>query len=124
MTKKLFILFIFLWGLQLIGKCQSAVEIVQKADAKMRGNTSTSEITIQIVRPTWSREMQLKSWSKGDEFALLLITAPPKDAGTVFLKRNTEVWNWVPSIERNVKLPPSMMSQSWMGTDFTNEDLV
>lgn len=124
MIKQFFILTIFCVGLQLISSSQNATEIVQKADAKLRGNTSTSEMTIQIVRPTWSREMQLKSWSKGDDYAMILITAPSKDAGTVFLKRSAEVWNWVPSIERNVKLPPSMMSQSWMGTDFTNDDLV
>jgi hypothetical protein len=53
-----------------------------------------------------------------------LVLAPVKEKGVVFLKRNKEVWNWIPSIERNIKMPPSMMSQSWMGTDFTNDDLV
>lgn len=55
---------------------------------------------------------------------MLLIEAPARDKGIVFLKRNKEVWNWMPSIEKTIKLPPSMMSQSWMGTDFTNDDLV
>jgi outer membrane lipoprotein-sorting protein len=55
---------------------------------------------------------------------MILVTAPQKDKGVVFLKRKKEVWNWIPSIERNIKLPPSMMSQSWMGTDFTNDDFV
>lgn len=102
----------------------SATDIVKKADDNMRGKTSQADITIKIIRPTWSREMTMKAWSKGDDYSMILITSPAKEKGTVFLKRIKEVWNWVPSIERNIKLPPSMMSQSWMGTDFTNDDLV
>jgi len=66
----------------------------------------------------------MKSWSKGDDYFLIYITAPAKEKGQVFLKRQKEMWNWVPSIERMVKIPPSMMMQSWMGSDFTNDDLV
>ncbi|HEY5687432.1 MAG TPA: outer membrane lipoprotein-sorting protein [Yeosuana sp.] len=102
----------------------SATDIVKKADDNMRGKTSQADITIKIIRPTWSREMTMKAWSKGDDYSMILITSPAKEKGTVFLKRTKEVWNWIPSIERNIKLPPSMMSQSWMGTDFTNDDLV
>ncbi len=102
----------------------SAKDIVKKADENMRGKTSQADITIKIIRPTWSREMQMKAWSKGDDYSMILVTSPAKEKGTVFLKRIKEVWNWIPSIERNIKLPPSMMSQSWMGTDFTNDDLV
>ncbi len=102
----------------------SAKAIVEKAEDKMRGNSSYAEMTVKIVRPTWEREMKMKTWSKGKKNALIYITSPQKDKGTVFLKRNKEVWNYLPSIERNIKLPPSMMSQSWMGTDFTNDDLV
>ncbi|MGZ4098723.1 MAG: outer membrane lipoprotein-sorting protein, partial [Bacteroidia bacterium] len=96
-----------------------AKEIVRKSDEKMRGKTSRSEVTIQIVRPTWTREIKMKTWSKGSNYALILVTAPAREKGTVYLKRDKEVWNWIPSIERTIKLPPSMMSQSWMGTDFT-----
>lgn len=103
---------------------ESAKDIIKKADEKMRGKTSEGEITIQTVRPTWSREMKMKLWSKGNDYAMILITAPAKEKGTVFLKNKKEVWNWLPSIERTIKLPPSMMGQSWMGTDFTNDDLV
>lgn len=102
----------------------NAKEIVRKSDEKMRGKTSKAELTIQIVRPTWTREIKMKTWSKGNNYALILVIAPSKEKGTVFLKRDKEVWNWIPSIERTIKLPPSMMSQSWMGTDFTNDDLV
>lgn len=103
---------------------QTAKEIVQKADDKMRGNTMQAELTIKTIRPTWSREMQCKTWMKGNTLAMIQIISPAKDKGIAFLKRKKEVWNWMPALERTIKLPPSMMSQSWMGTDFTNDDLV
>jgi outer membrane lipoprotein-sorting protein len=105
-------------------KAQSAKDIVTKAEHNIHGLTSVTEMTIQVVRPSWTRTMSVKAWSKGEQYSLMVITAPAKDAGTVFLKRIREIWNWLPSIERVVKLPPSMMAQSWMGTDFTNDDLV
>lgn len=103
---------------------QTAREIVQAADSKMRGNTSQAQITVQTVRPAWSREMTVKTWMKGTDLAMILVQSPAKDKGIIFLKRKKEVWNWMPSLEKIIKLPPSMMSQSWMGTDFTNDDLV
>ena len=103
---------------------QDAKDIVKKADEKAKGNTSAATITIQTIRPKWTREMTVKSWTKGNDLALILVITPVKDKGIVYLKRNKEVWNWIPVIERNIKLPPSMMSQNWMGTDFTNDDLV
>lgn len=102
----------------------SAKEIIQKADEKRRGETSLANLRINIIRPAWSRNMEVKSWGKGNEFSLILITAPARDKGTVFLKRENEIWNWIPTIDRSIKLPPSMMMQSWMGSDFTNDDLI
>lgn len=103
---------------------QTAQEIIQKAEDKMRSGSLYAEMSITTVRPKWSRTMSMKTWSKGTDFSIVLITAPAKEKGTVFLKRYKEAWNWVPSIQRSIKLPPSMMSQSWMGTDFTNEDMI
>lgn len=99
-------------------------EIVQKAEDKLRGEQSYSEMSMTIVRPSWNRTIKMKSWSRGTDFSLILITAPARDKGTVFLKKRKEIYNWIPSIERQIKLPPSMMNQSWMGSDFTNDDLV
>jgi outer membrane lipoprotein-sorting protein len=79
---------------------------------------------MKIVKPDWSREVSIKVWSLEPEFALVLITAPARDKGMVTLKREKEVWNWLPSVRRVIKIPPSMMLQSWMGSDFTNDDLV
>ena len=103
---------------------QDAKEIVRLSDAHVRGKTMKGQMTIKIVRPDYTREMSMNIWSKGTQYSMVLVTAPAKDKGTTFLKRIKEVWDWVPTLERTIKLPPSMMSQSWMGTDFTNDDLV
>ena len=107
-----------------LSHAQSALEIVQKADLKVRGKSSYSEMTISIVRPKWKKVMTMKNWSEGNDFAVSLVTSPAKEKGSVFLKRENEVWNYLPSLERTIKLPPSMMTQSFMGTDLTNDDLV
>ena len=107
-------------------RCQdlSAKEIVRKANDKVNGESSQGTMKMTIVRQDWSREVTLKSWSKGLDFYLIYITAPARDKGQVFMKRYNDMWNWMPAINRMIKLPPSMMSQSWMGSDFTNDDLV
>lgn len=111
-------------NLSLNAQTLTAKEIVQKSDDKARGTTSEGEMTMTVIRPEWSRSISLKSWSKGLDYSLVLITAPAKDKGQVFLKRKTEMWNFMPSIDKLIKLPPSMLGQSWMGSDFTNDDLV
>ncbi len=103
---------------------QTAREIMQRVDDKVRGTSNRSEMKMTIVRPDWKREVTMKGWSLGTEYSLILITGPARDKGQAFLKRDNEMWNWQPSIDRVVKLPPSMMLQSWMGSDFTNDDLV
>lgn len=103
---------------------QTALDIIKKADEKMRGTSSHSVMKMTVVRPDWKREVTMKGWSMGNEYSLILITSPARDKGQAFLKRKNEMWNWQPSIDRVIKLPPSMMLQSWMGSDFTNDDLV
>jgi outer membrane lipoprotein-sorting protein len=119
-----FLIVIIFLSLPSIAQELSATEIIDRADKKNRGETSQGTMQMKIVRPDWERTVELKSWSMGDDFFLIYITAPAKDKGQVFLKRYREMWNWVPSIERMIKIPPSMMMQSWMGSDFTNDDLV
>lgn len=77
---------------------QDATEIVKTADARMRGKTSQALITIQTVRPGWTREMKVKTWMKGTDLAMILIQSPAKEIGIVYLKRRKEVWNWLPSL--------------------------
>ena len=121
---KLTVTFIFSFLVCLSLSAQDAKEIIRKSDELLRGESSIAEITMKIVRPSWERTMKMKAWTLGDEFALILIEEPVKEKGTVFLKRSDELWNWIPRISRTIKLPPSMMSQSWMGTDMSNDDLV
>ncbi|KPK85846.1 MAG: hypothetical protein AMS27_06510 [Bacteroides sp. SM23_62_1] len=104
---------------------QDAREIIKRADDKMQGEeTSYSTMTMKIIRPAWERDITFKSWTKGRDYSLALVTSPPKESGQTFLKRENEMWNWNPTINRLIKLPPSMMSQGWMGSDFTNDDLL
>ncbi len=120
--KTLFLAILF--SLPFLSPGQSAEEIVDKADSKFRGTTSYAEMTIEIIRPKWSREMKMKAWSKGSDYSVSVITSPAKEQGTVFLMREKEVWNYLPTLDRTIKFPPSLMLQNWMGTDLTNDDLV
>ncbi len=117
--------FIFGNGSVLSAQSLSATEIIRKADEKFRGEmTGYSVMTMTIVRPTWQRTVEFKSWAKEDDYALTLITAPAREKGQTFLKRGNEMWSWNPVISRLIKLPPSMMSQGWMGSDYTNDDIL
>ncbi len=123
--KQITILFLFLTSV--FGSFAQDVnieDIVRQADEKFRGTSSIGTMTMIIERPGWSRTVSMKNWTLGNDYSLIYITAPAKEKGQVFLKRDKEMWNWVPNIERMIKIPPSMMMQSWMGSDFTNDDLV
>ena len=102
----------------------TAVQIIQKADEKVRGKTNQSVMEMEIVRPTWKRNISMKSWANGLDYSMTYITEPARDKGQVFMKRETEMWNWMPSIGRMIKVPASMMSQGWMGSDYTNDDIL
>ena len=123
MTRKVLVV-IGILVIPILIQAQSAKEIVQKMDDNMRGDYVTQVMTMTIVRPSWERSISMKSWGRGTDYSLIFITAPAKEKGQVFMKRETEMWNWIPSIDRMIKLPPSMMMQSWMGSDFTNDDLI
>ncbi|TVQ79608.1 MAG: outer membrane lipoprotein-sorting protein [Flavobacteriales bacterium] len=99
-------------------------EIIRKMEERMRGETAQMELSMTIVRPRFTREISMRSWAKGEDYSLILITGPARDRGTAFLKRYKEIWNYLPTVDRMIKLPPSMMGQSWMGSDFSNDDLV
>ncbi len=99
-------------------------EIISKANDLRYGETSQGIMEMTLVRPKWTRSVSMKMWTKGTDYSLVLITAPAKEKGQVFMKRETEMWNWIPKISRMIKLPPSTMSQGWMGSDFTNDDMM
>jgi len=123
--KKLLLTFVFIClGMSLSAQAVDLKSIIEKAENKLRGKSSYSELKITTVRPKYTREMKLKSWTKNDDFSLMYIASPSRDKGTTYLKREREIWYYLPSVERNIKMPPSMMNQSWMGTDLSNDDLV
>lgn len=112
-------------GFNISAQSITATDIVRKADEKFNGEKSSIMVmSMTIIRPTWQRTVEFKNWSLGRENALILITAPVKDAGQTFLKRGSEMWSWNAAINRLIKLPPSMMSQGWMGSDYTNDDIL
>ena len=119
---KRLVLFILLLGS--ISLALDVKEIIQKSDDLMRGKTSYGELIMETRTPRWTRSISMQSWSEGTTKSFILITAPVRDKGTTFLKINNEMWQYVPKVEKIIKIPPSMMLQSWMGSDFTNDDLV
>jgi outer membrane lipoprotein-sorting protein len=123
--RNIFILFFLLiFKFTAYSQQTEAKEIIKKAYDLMQGKTNTSTLTMTIGRPAWQRSISFKTWSKGNDFSLALVTDPPKEKDQTFLKRKNEIWNWVPTIQRMIKLPASMMSQGWMGSDFSNDDLL
>jgi outer membrane lipoprotein-sorting protein len=100
-----------------------AQALVEQSFNYMRGKCSVSTVIMTIHRPSWEREMTIKAWTRGQKDSLFYIEAPPKDHGNGTLKLGREMWMYNPKINRIIKVPPSMMSQSWMGSDFSNNDL-
>lgn len=105
------------------GFCQDARALVEESINYMRGTTSESTVTMTIHRPDWERTMKIKAWTKGRDESIFFILDPPKDKGNGTLKKKRDMWTYNPKVNRVIKLPPSMMSQSWMGSDFSNDDL-
>jgi hypothetical protein len=103
---------------------KKARALVKKAHEITLGENSQSTMTMEIVRPEWTRSVQMQSWSMGTEYYIIYIMSPARDKGQVFLKRENNMWNWIPSIGRMIKIPPSMMMSSWMGSDFNNDELL
>ena len=100
-----------------------ADEIVTAGFNYWRGKASIGTVEMLIHRQDWERSMTIKAWTRGQKDSLFYIAAPPKDYGNGTLKKGREMWIYNPKINRVVKVPPSMMSQSWMGSDFSNNDL-
>ncbi len=98
-------------------------EMVVAAFEYLRGAASVATVTMTIHRPNWERRMTIDAWTRGNDESLFRIVAPAKDRGNGTLKVGREMWTYNPKINRVIKLPPSMMSQAWMGSDFSNNDL-
>ena len=98
--------------------------IVKKIDQLYRSETSHAEMEMHIVTPHWERTLAMTIWSKGMKKTFIRITAPKKEQGVATLRIGNEMWNYLPKTNKVMKIPPSMMMGSWMGSDFTNDDLV
>lgn len=103
---------------------RTAEEIVDEVDRLLRGRSSRGTVEMQVVTEHWNRTMEMRIWSLGTEYSLIRILSPRKDAGTATLKSGNEIWNYLPRVDRTIKLPASLMGASWMGSHFTNDDLV
>lgn len=103
---------------------QSVDEIIRKSEELLRGTTSTGTYHMTVVTPEYTRTMEMQTWwdEKADR-SMIRITAPKKEAGNKWLKIGNEMWNYLKTTETTIKIPPSMMLQSWNGSDFTNDDL-
>ena len=105
------------------GDERDATQIVRDAIDHWRGLSSYTEMTMVIRRPDWERSMTMQAWTKGDERALVRVTEPRKDRGNGTLTDEDNMWTYSPKINRVIKVPSSMMGQSWMGSDFSNKDI-
>ncbi|MDZ7267677.1 MAG: outer membrane lipoprotein-sorting protein [candidate division KSB1 bacterium] len=116
---------LLLWpGGLLAQQRDEAVAIVRKMDALYRSTSSTGEMEMEIVTPHWQRTLRLQIWTEGMDKTFIRILAPAREKGVATLRRGSEMWNYLPNTNKVIKIPPSMMMSSWMGSDFTNDDLV
>ena len=99
-------------------------EIIKKVDELYRSKSSYTEMEMEIVTPHWQRTLAMNVWTAGMDKTFIRITAPKKESGVATLRIKNEMWNYLPKTNKVMKIPPSMMMSSWMGSDFTNDDLV
>ena len=102
----------------------SAREIVDRVENLLWGKTVQGEYEMTITTPRWERTLALRAWMERPKRSFIRILAPAKEKGIGSLRIGPEMWNYLPNVERTIKIPPSMMLQPWMGSDFTNDDLV
>jgi len=101
-----------------------AEEIVRRIDELYRSDTSESTVEMEVVTPNWRRTLRMKVWSRGLSDTFIRVLEPKKEAGFATLRLGDEMWNFLPKTAKVLKVPPSMMMSSWMGSDLTNDDLV
>jgi len=122
--KFLRILLLLLSTLVILNAAQSAQEIMKKVDENMRGENVYMQMNMSITSQGHKRTMKMQTWSEGIKKSFVKTIYPPKDRGITFLSLDNQMWQYVPKIERIIKIPPSMMLQNWMGSDITNDDMV
>ncbi len=119
--KKVFALFLILYTTLFSNE---ATDIIKKLDQNLRGENIYIKLTMTITSLGHQRTMKMENWAQGNKKSFVKTLYPPKDKGITFLSLNNQMWQYVPKIERIIKIPASMMLQKWMGSDLTNDDLV
>ncbi|AKH19281.1 outer membrane lipoprotein-sorting protein [Sedimenticola thiotaurini] len=99
-------------------------QLIRHIDQLWRGDTSQATMTMAVRTARYERTLTMEAWSRGKDYSLVIIREPIKDRGIATLKVEANIWNYLPKINRVTKVPSSMMSGSWMGSHFTNDDLV
>jgi outer membrane lipoprotein-sorting protein len=121
------VLFALLFPAAAVAGAEGAPDInavLKRLDDLFRSESSVGSVELTVVKPRRTHTLKLKIWTQGDEKALIVIEAPERDKGTATLKVGKNLWNYLPKVNRTIRIPPSMMQSSWMGSDFTNDDLV
>ena len=121
---KLYFFCIFFFTSYAIASSLDPKEILDSVDDLYRSNASHGILSLSVTTVNWQRTLTLEQWSKGEDKSLLKILKPKKEKGLATLRVGKNVWNYMPKVKRVVKIPSSMMSSSWMGSHFTNDDLV
>jgi len=123
MNKRYFYLFLLLMPMSSSAEERDASQIVRDAIDHWRGLSSYTEMTMVIHRPDWERSMTMRAWTKGQDQSLVRVLEPKKDRGSGTLTDEDSMWTFSPKVNRVIKVPSSMMGQSWMGSDFSNKDI-
>ncbi len=100
-----------------------ATALLKAAFDNWRANSSQSTITMVVHRPSWERHLGMQSWTEGSDKALVRFVSPAQDAGNATLKLSGQTWVFTPKLNQTIKLPESLLAQSWMGSDFSYNDL-
>ncbi|MBF0532576.1 MAG: outer membrane lipoprotein-sorting protein [Candidatus Omnitrophica bacterium] len=107
-----------------VAQSSDPTEIVKYSDDLLQGQSSSGTYRMTVKTPSWERRLELKVYSKNKEKMLVRILSPAKESGIGTLRIKNEMWNYLPNVEKTIKIPPSMMLQPWMGSEFANDDLV
>lgn len=103
---------------------QTPEEIVRHVDELLRGESSQGRVTMEVVTERWTRTMEMETWSLGQDYSLVRVLSPAREAGTATLKVERDIWNYLPRVDRTIRVPGGGMGGSWMGSHFTYDDLV
>jgi outer membrane lipoprotein-sorting protein len=109
---------------RVVAQSRDTNEIIRRTEEQLRAKTEQGSVSMTVRTPDWQRTLQMDYWSVDPDKTFIRVTAPAKEAGTSTLRLGSNMWNYLPSVERVIKIPPSLMLQSWLGSDFTNDDLV